>query len=152
MNYEDFPILDNSTYQIMKEQYLNQSTDKHELVGKIFNKLNTLLYFEHLESKHFNKNIIFTLNNIKSSIQSSIKQFAQTFSFSTTPSNMRKGDLFSYLSTILDIISLMHQLLDHTTKPYQKTFLNQEISNLLISLQSILSALSNSTIYFFKFM
>ena len=152
MNYEDFPILDNSTYQIMKEQFLNQSTDKHELVGKIFNKLNTLLSFEYLESKHFNKNIISSLNNSKSSIQISINKFAQIFSLSNSPRNTKKGDLFSYLSTILDIISLMHQLLDHTTKPYQKTFLNQEISNLLISSQSILSALSNSTIYFFKFM
>lgn len=153
MKYDDFPILDNTTYQILQEQYTNQQPDRHKLIGKIFNKLNMLSTCELLNLKHFNKSILSSTENSKSTISEIIKNFCQTFTIEPNTNNHIKTiNIFSFLYEMLDTINLIEHLIEVNTKAYYKTFLNQLISTLQQSISTILSSLQHSTIHFFKYM
>lgn len=153
MNYEDFPILDNTTYKIMREQYKLETIDKHELVAGIFNTLNSLCFSEIQQNKHFNKNLKLSLETSKNEITTIINDFSKTFSMKQSViNNIKTRSIFDYLHQILSIIDQIRNLKDLLNKTYHKTIINNSISHLTRASIEILSALNNSTIHFFRYM
>lgn len=153
MNYDDFPILDNTTYQILQEQYTNHQTDHHEIIGKIFNKLNSISMSEISDLKYFNKKILSALEESKSIISTTLQNFCQTFMIENNANNHIKAiNIFSFLYEILECTNLIRQLINLDIKLYYKTFLNQSLTNLYKAVSDILSSLQRCTVHFFKYM
>jgi len=153
MNYEDFPILDDNTYKIMREQYNTNKLDKHEIIAYIFSKLNQLELCEIANINKLNKPLILALENSKNVIKNILDDFIKLFNLNKHQTNtIRTINIFSYINLINSIMQDLKKLYPILEKQFYKNFTNQTIDNLLNSNTIIFSALEHSNIYFFKYM
>ena len=151
MNYDDFPILDDTSYTIMREQFQSNQSSAHELIANIFNNLSMLSSAEINDLNHFNKSIINSLNHNKENIQISSQNLIKLFNLNQNL-HTKKMNIFSYLNTEIRICIDISSVVDKIEKTYHKHILIQIRENLLSSISDILSSLETTKIHFFKYL
>lgn len=153
MNYNDFPILDDHSYEIMREQFSQSFTDSHELIAKIFNTLSSLNLAEIENIKSFNTNLTSAIIDSKLAMKQSLDNLSKTFNITTSSKQTIKAmSIHSYLNEITTLIVNLKTINQETSKQIIKNITSKTIDVMLDYLKNILSALSKTSIQFFKHM
>ena len=125
MNYDDFPILDDSSYQILYEQYKLNSCDKNELVGEIFNALVKLESCEISNHRKMNTTLLSIINESKLSISLMINDLEKVYNISSHQTNFITNiSVFKFLSNIIKIIKNIDNLLQINNNTYSSEIMN----------------------------
>ena len=155
MKYNDFPILNNSDYEFLSNQYQNfgMPFDRKTQLVKICQEISLCrnICFE-IENKH-NFKVKNAIEKAKSTLTKLFDNFSSTFNINITSTKLVLNlNLFSFLKRIIKIISKINNWSTHEQKEYYISMSQKSAAELLICLEEILSALEESNVQFFKHM
>jgi len=154
MNYNDYPILKNEEYNILKQHFsTSQQLDRKTILIKICNEIISC------------KNICLTLENLyNSKIKKSVENtfiiltklydnFSSTFNINLKSNNSTQSfNVFKLIKKLTNLISLLIIWQQQENKEYYKIFSKNSIFDIIKTLEEIFNSLENSNIYFFKHM
>ena len=154
MKYEDFPILNNNDYSLLREQYLSSNqTDRklivNEICGEISNIINSYWSNENL----FNNNLNRAIKNCSLSLMKVLDNLTSLFNIQVTrQQSIPTFNIFSYIRKINSIITMLLKWACSEQKEYYKSTASKTTIELLNSLNSILLAAEESNVKFYKHM
>lgn len=152
MDYNDFPILDDISYSIIRERFNNSAPTHHELIANIFTSLELLINSEIKNINQFNKSITTSLNNNKQNIKSISDNFSTLFNLTYTEnSNIKNLNIFTFVNKEIKICKDISTLINKVEKNYLKQSLSQMCDDILSSSSEILSALETTSMHIFKY-
>ena len=154
MNYEDFPILKNSEYSFLHEQYLNTKLQNRKtLTQKICNEISTCINGCLPTQNPYNNRINQAIKLSHQTLIKHLNNLTSLFNIQTSSmQNISNFNLFSYTRKINNIISLTLDWLDSEEKEYYRTLSKKNIKELINCLDEIFSSTEDSNVNFYKHM
>ncbi len=154
MNYNDFPILDDSTYNLMMNEYNNSLPfDRNTAINKLYLELDECKNFCFGLTNRVNKKIQLAVESAKTEIEKILENFHATFSIHVnSQKEIKEFNLFTFIKKLISSISNMHHWANNEQKTYFKTLAGNNIITLINILMQIIEALENSNLHLFKFM
>ncbi len=153
MNYEDFPILNDSTYSLMREHYNQTLPDYHESIANIFSSINLLINCEIDNLSNYNKIIDLALKKSKIQLNTILSNLSKLFNFNPNSTTHYKTiTIFSYLTNLHSTTINLFNLFNQTSKPIIKNSLSKYIILILETTKDLSNNLDKCGIKFFKYM
>lgn len=151
MNYEDFPILSNNDYELLKQEFSIPKQNREKALIKV---LSLLLSFCtcNITSKKLNTKILNTINQTKQVCIKIENNFSSLFNLTYSHHEIENLNLFSMIKKLLLASKELNILAENEAKIYyKKTFINSS-KELIVSALDILSTLQDSYIITFNHM
>jgi len=152
MIYNDFPILRDSTYNTLQQQFKNQQKDRRIYASEIYattcdciSLCNTIKNLNHLITSQLNEtklNLLQIKENLLANFNVDKSKNTQTIQF----------NIFQLIKKLLLIINKSICWLREEDKEYYKTFIKNLNLSVIFILNNILSSLEKSNIILFKHM
>jgi len=153
MDYNDFPILNNSDYENINKQYqAKMEFDKKHTLYNISHELQQTIQSAINLAKSTNKQINHQLENLINIATKQKNNISTIFNTSQNENQSVDESLFNLLKRVLKIISLYLLWGQNEEKIYYKSLSTKSINELIAISSNILSSLNLSQFYFFKFM
>ncbi len=153
MNYNDFQILDDDTYRNMLSAYNSiHSLDRTTTINKIYLELKSCMN-SCITITNINKKLESALTFTQSELHKILENFSiSNFEDKGTKKVYRKQTPISLLKNLVSSISNLEEWRISESKEYYKNLASKTISALIKIISTILSALDESNIKFFRFM
>lgn len=154
MNYDDFPILDDSKYKLINEQYQNtNSFDKQTMLVRICASLNSCYLFCLNSHNKYNTKIVKTIKESQDVLIKLFNNFTTYFNIKIQPcKTVTDFEVFGFMKKIIETTKLIQQLIQHEHKQYYISMFQKSIEELSNCLLITLTAISESNVLFFKYM
>lgn len=151
MNYEDFPILSNTDYALLKQKLAPPKQDRAEAIEQIVSLLNSFSTCC-LSPKKLNSKIINAINEAKNVCTKHQNNLSALFNTSTTCREIETINLFAMIKKLLVASSELSSVAADEEKVYYKKIFIQTSKDLIIAASTILSALQESNVITFNHM
>ena len=151
MNYEDFPILTNTDYALLKQKLEEPKQDREKAVTTILYMLNTF-YTCCLTTKKINTRILKSINDAKQICAKHQNNLSALFNVNIQTKEIESLNLFAMLKKLLTASSELSALAIDEDKIYYKKIFIQTSKELILSAAKILSDLQDSNIITFNYM
>lgn len=154
MKYDDFPILNNSEYSLLAEQYTATNIKNRESVIKeICQELSICLSNCWLIENLYNNKIHLAITQTNKTLSKYLTNLSCLFEIqSQQTQTISTFNIFSFIKKINHIIRLTADWFSNEQKEYFKVVAKKSIDELLTSLDIIFSILEESNIHFYKHM
>ena len=154
MKYEDFPILNNNDYSLLREQYLSSNqTDRKLIVNEICSEISNIINSYWSNENLFNNNLNLAIKNCSLSLMKVLDNLTSLFNIQVTrQQSIPTFNIFSYIRKINSIITMLLKWASKEQKEYYKSTASKTTIELLNSLNSILLAAEESNVKFYKHM
>lgn len=154
MIYNDFPILNNQTYNLLNEHFSHQQNfDRKSTINLICKELNILLNTNIENKNQYNRKIRKSIENCLHTTRKLFDNFSSLFNLAITPKHSYINlNVFSFLNRLTKTLSILTSWQHNEEKEYYKTLANKSMNEIIINLSDILSTLEESNLYFFKYM
>lgn len=153
MEYDDFPILSENSYDYISKKYADQKDfDRPFLIGQIYTNLEELKVCEFICFKDFNVNLCKELVQTKICISRLIENLNSTFNLhNTKTASVKNINIFEFIEKIFETINILQSWFANEDKEYYKKISQLFIEELFFSGKNILKTLSTSHVQFFKY-
>ncbi len=151
MNYDDFPILTNSDYELLKEKFFFPKKDRKAEIEKVCDQLRSLSSCNVTTIK-LNAKVVNSLTSLKRLSSKLENTFSSLFSLHTSNNEILSISLFGFIKQFLECIRLLSCLAESEDKPYYRKIFISSSREILLEVSNIISSLEDSTIKFFKHM
>lgn len=154
MKYEDFPILNNSEYSFMFEQYSKTKTITREpLVNQICNEITICLNTYWTIEPLYNNKISNAVKKCNQTLTRHLDNLTSLFNIQTSSTkSITTLNLFGFMQKINNIITLSINWFSNEEKEYYKTLSKKTIEEIISCTNEILSSMEDSNINFYKHM
>lgn len=154
MNYNDFPILANDDYNILKNEYLNKiKSETNDNVSKVFSILVLCKNICFGLNPTYNIKIQRCTNNIKNDLSKLLDDLKFTFKLNETANqDINTFDIFFLTHNLLEGIEIIVDILRSEINNYNRRLFSSIELVLTKSIKNILSALKDSNIILFQHM
>lgn len=153
MQYNDFQILSNEQYQMLNNQYLNNSVNEQNILDSLFLNFDQCKSFCFGLSSKVNKQIQLALSNAKQEYDKLINNLNLTFKITThTAQSITNFNVFSFAKKVVEGLTLVQQLYNFSNNKKIFVFADNSSKTILNILNNLFSALEKSNIYLFKYM
>lgn len=151
MNYEDFPILSNADYSLLKRELSAPKQEREKAIEII---LALLCSFSNctLTTKKLNTKILNSLNKAKHVCLKLQSNFTSLFNIATSHNEVESLNLFSMIKKLLLASTELSSLAENEDKIYYKKIFLTSAKELVLSSTDIVSALQDSCILTFNHM
>ena len=154
MNYDDFPILNNSEYQILNEQYNKLiRPERKDIIIKICTEISQISFsFFQLKNK-YNCKILNSLNLANKTFEKIHDNLASCFNVTLLKINQIENfNLFTFLKRTTNLLFLLNKWITIEEKEYYKSLAEKSYLNVNEMLNEIFNSLQQSNVTFFKHM
>lgn len=153
MEYNDFPILDDSTYSMMMQEYENNLPfDRHTTINKLYLELDECRNFCFGLTARVNKSIRNAIERAKEELDKILDNFHATFSINVkSQKEIKEFNLFTFIKKLISSLATTQNWANNEQKTYFKTLASNNIDTLINILIGIIEALENSNLHLFKF-
>ena len=156
MNYNDFPILNDDTYNYLKNKY-NELNNEHEFdrvtsITKICFYLNECMGSCKSLKNKLNVKLRNSIEFASDEINKIISSLNETFNINLNSNTIKEFNLFTFLKYLTYAIELFINWSYKEEKEYYKKVCNNCLNSLIESLKRIMEALENSNISLYKYM
>ena len=156
MNYNDFPILNDDTYNYLKNKYseLNseQTFDRVTSINKICFYLNECTGSCKSLKNKLNVKLRNSIEFASDEINKIISSLNETFNINLNSNVIKEFNLFTYLKYLTYAIELFINWSYKEEKEYYKKVCNNCLNSLIECVKKIMEALENSNISLYKYM
>ena len=154
MNYDDFPILNDEGYEILKKNYSTPSKpNRRDLVFKICQTLSNLVCSCFEFEDVYNKKIITSIEQTKEILLKHMDNFTELFNIKLEGNKKVKAfNVFSFLKDLTKLPILFNKWSDIEEKEYYKITAQKSMAEIFNCIEEILSVLQTSNIKFYKYM
>jgi len=151
MNYEDFPILSNADYELLKRELSFPKSDRIKSIEPITQALHTLSNCCST-TKKLNTKIINSINQAKKICSKQQNNFSSLFNIPTANNQIENLNLFTMIKKILFTSRDLAILAEDENKIYYKKLFLKSSQELIATAADILSTLQDSYIVTFNHM
>ena len=153
MEYNDFPILDNSQYKLMQDKFNEQfSFDRKETVFIIYSSLTECNFTCTLLYAKLNKTICESLKQSNEKLELAISNLEATFNLHLNKTEVKEMSIFGFLCKLTNCLKQINLWQQKEQKEYFKHFALQLSADLTAVLSNILSAIEKSNIQLYKYL
>lgn len=156
MNYNDFPILNDDTYNYLKNKYseLNseQTFDRVTSINKICFYLNECTGSCKSLKNKLNVKLRNSIEFANDEINKIISSLNETFNINLNSNVIKEFNLFTFLKYLTYAIELFINWSYKEEKEYYKKVCNNCLNSLIECVKKIMEALENSNISLYKYM
>lgn len=156
MNYNDFPILNDDTYNYLKNKYseLNseQTFDRVTSINKICFYLNECAGSCKSLKNKLNVKLSNFIEFASDEINKIISSLNETFNINLNSNIIKEFNLFTFLKYLTYAIELFINWSYKEEKEYYKKVCNNCLNSLIECVKKIMEALENSNISLYKYM
>ena len=156
MNYNDFPILNDDTYNYLKNKYseLNseQTFDRVTSINKICFYLNECTGSCKSLKNKLNVKLRNSIEFASDEINKIISSLNETFNINLNSNIIKEFNLFTFLKYLTYAIELFINWSYKEEKEYYKKVCNNCLNSLIKCVKKIMEALENSNISLYKYM
>lgn len=156
MNYNDFPILNDDTYNYLKNKYseLNseQTFDRVTSINKICFYLNECTGSCKSLKNKLNVKLRNSIEFASDEINKIISSLNETFNINLNSNVIKEFNLFTFLKYLTYAIELFINWSYKEEKEYYKKVCNNCLNSLIECVKKIMEALENSNISLYKYM
>lgn len=156
MNYNDFPILNDDTYNYLKNKYseLNseQTFDRVTSINKICFYLNECTGSCKSLKNKLNVKLSNSIEFASDEINKIISSLNETFNINLNSNIIKEFNLFTFLKYLTYAIELFINWSYKEEKEYYKKVCNNCLNSLIECVKKIMEALENSNISLYKYM
>ena len=156
MNYNDFPILNDDTYNYLKNKYseLNseQTFDRVTSINKICFYLNECAGGCKSLKNKLNVKLSNFIEFASDEINKIISSLNETFNINLNSNIIKEFNLFTFLKYLTYAIELFINWSYKEEKEYYKKVCNNCLNSLIECVKKIMEALENSNISLYKYM
>lgn len=152
MNYEDFPILNDETYNLMRSEYSNQpSFNRNQHIQKILTLINRCKSISLPASLNLKiKTIVEKLLKILENIEKNLKIIENFNNFSQKTSI--NFNLFEFFNIFLNILFELNSWKTGEHKDYYSSIISRSEQSIMLELISAMEILKGLNITIFKHM
>ncbi|MBR4998675.1 MAG: hypothetical protein IKY10_02230, partial [Clostridia bacterium] len=149
-----FPILNNFEYDILNKQYLKEKQfDRNQNIYKLFigilkcaNSCNSI-------NGNFNLQLKLTINNTANVLKKHADNMKSLFGFETPSiTQIKTCSIFALIKNLISILKQLQEWHTRETKEYYKNIAHNSSMELFEEIESIISAIDNSSFFLFKHM
>ena len=151
MNYEDFPILSNTDYALLKQKLESPKQDRKKAVATTLSLLNTFSTCC-LTTKKINARILKSVTDAKQTCIKHQNNLSSVFNINIQTKEIESLSLFAMLKKLLTASCELSSLAIDEDKIYYKKLFIQTSKELILSAVKILSDLQDSNIITFNYM
>jgi len=153
MKYDDFPILDDTSYQIMQREYVSKiSQDRHTMLAKIYNHI---IHTEHSEIDKLGSlsaKTIEIIKKIKNYLEKTTQNICFLYNFEKNENKIiKKYNLLEFINNLIKLINLFQEYKNLEKTAYYKQYFDNNISELLNLISEIISSFENKYFLLFKY-
>lgn len=153
MEYNDFPILDDAQYKLMRDEFgKNFDFDRKACVFEIYLALLECNNACPLLLGKVNKEICAGLTACKQELERALSNLEATFNLHTSNDALKEINLFAFLVRLNKALKQINVWQQKEQKEYFRHFAVQLSSNVISALSHILSALEKCNIQLFKYL
>lgn len=153
MEYNDFPILDDAQYKLMRDEFgKNFDFDRKACAFEIYlvisecNRACPLLFGK------VNKEICAGLTACKQELKHAISNLEATFNLHASNEAIKDINLFAFLSRLTKALKQINLWQQKEQKEYFRHFAVQLSANVIAALNSVLLPMEKSNIQMFKYL
>ena len=157
MDYNDFQIMDDSAYEMIKHSYENifqtPTFERGNHIETICSELKKASNSTFTLKENLNFQIRKQIEKTNQILLKNFDNLTNLFNINIKQQQQIKGfNIFSFLNQLIKIFSLLQTWQTNETKEYFKSVAKNSLNEILSSTQVIIKELENSNIIFFKHM
>ena len=153
MKYDDFPILSINEYKKLNTRFSeNTNTNKNDILNEICQDLSNCSHSCLNLFQEYNKEIKQSLTLTNTILTKVYNNLTAIFDLNPIKTYVSTTSTFNLLNKLIKIISNINKWLQLEEKIYYKSLATKTLDEIISCANSIISALDNSNIKFYKHM